>query len=170
LTVAEYSVRTENLDEVAEALARYPEIASEEIQTTMMTVVIGVANRVGEHTPVFMNRLKPAILASPKVEIVGGEARGIVDAGGVPYALDMEIGPPAGRWPNMGALRRWAHLVLGDESAAGAVARRLFEGTSRVQRRPYAMFARGWVDAKGWVSRQFEVMLKRIVERMAGGG
>ena len=162
-----YSVRIEGLEETLARLREYPQIVVRVMNSTMRRVVIRLADNIGSHTPVYMNRLKTAILASPKVEVMGGDIRGVVDASDVPYAMDMEVGPPAGEWPDMAALRRWCHLVLNDASLAGAVAQALYEGRSRVQRRPYAMFARGWDDTAPWAEGEFERALVRIVEELA---
>lgn len=167
MTVAEYSVEVEGLEELQEQLERYPQIAQAVLVPTMKRVVIRGAGNVKGFTPVYQSRLVNAI--GGKVQAIGGHVQGIISASGIAYAVDMEIGPPAGVWPDMTALRRWAHLVLRDEEAAPAVARALFEGRSRVQLRPYAMFARGWLKTKSWASEQFRKARDDIVRRLAGG-
>lgn len=168
MSEASYTVRIEGLEELQERLRRFPEISREELGTAMQRVVITLANNIAGHTPVYMNRLKPAILGSPKVEMIGAGVRGTVDSGDIPYALGLEIGPAA-RWPeDMEALRRWCKLVLGDEGLALAVASALAEGRSQVQKRPYAMFARGWVETVEYAREQFVGARDRMVERLAG--
>jgi hypothetical protein len=167
VTTAEYTVDVEGGDDLRNRLRRYPQIAQAVLVPAMKRSVIHTSGNVKDFTPVYMSRLVNAI--GERVESIGGEIKGVVHAGDVKYAVDMEVGPPAGRWPNMEALRRWAHLVLGDADAAPAIARALFEGRSRVQRRPYAMFAKGWKAAKGWVSREFRRARDEIVRRLAGG-
>lgn len=168
MATAEYTIHVEGLDELRERLRRYPEIERAVMVPRMKRVVIKLGDNIASYTPVYMGRLQHAVQSSPRVESIGGEVRGSVDAGDVAYAYDMEVGPPAGRWPNMENLRRWCHLVLGDEGAAVAVARALFEGRSRVQRRPYAMFARGWRDTQEWARGEFVKGRDEIVRRLAG--
>lgn len=167
MSVAEYTVRVVGLEELRERLRRYPEIAQAVMIPTMKRAVIHTAGNVKRFTPVYQARLISAI--GGRVEAMGGNVEGFVQASGVEYAIDMEVGPPAGRWPNMENLRRWAHLVLGNVEAAGAVAKALFEGRSRVQIRPYAMFAKGWLKSKGWVRNEFKRARDEIVRRLAGG-
>ncbi len=162
----------EELEALIERLRRYPEIVVGEVEPTFSRIVIRLADAIGRHTPVYRNRLKTAILSSPRVEVqpgpVGSEVVGFVSAMDIPYAMDMEVGPPAGIEPDMGELRTWAGRVLGDEDAAGDVAVALYEGRARVQRKPYAMFARGWKETIGFAGGQFRGMLGRIVDKLAG--
>lgn len=166
-----YTVETEGLDEMTQRLRRYPEIERQVIVPTMKRVVIGVADTITRNTPVYQNRLQPAIKSSPQVKRIGGEVAGTVDAGNVPYAGDIEAGPPAGRWPDTFELRRWCELVLGDAGLTGAIALALYEGRSRIQRmRGYRMFATGWGVSYRWVVDQFRAARDEIVRRLAGHG
>lgn len=164
-----YTVEAEGLDEMTERLRRYPEIERQVVVPMMKRVVIGVADNIGRFTPVYQNRLKPAVKSSPKVRRIGDEVVGSVDAGNLPYAPDIEAGPPAGQWPDMLALYRWCELVLGDGELAGAIAVALYEGRSRIQRmQGYRMFASGWAVSYRWVVAQFRAARDEIVRRLAG--
>jgi len=156
------------LEALVARLRRYPEIVAGEVVPTFSRIVIRLADAIGRFTPVYRNRLKTAILGSPRVERVGSEVVGLVSAMDIPYAMDMEVGPPAGMEPDMGELRKWSARVLGDEEKAVDVAVALFEGRARVQKRPYAMFARGWKETAGYARSQFRGMLGRIVGKLAG--
>lgn len=176
MSEASYTVTVEGLEELEARLERYPEIAKAVLVPTMTRVVTRTADNIalpvnaGGPMPVYRGRLQFAVKSSPKVESLGGEIKGAVDSGDVPYAYDMEVGPPAGQQPDILLLRRWCHLVLGDAGAAVAVAKALFEGRSRVQRRPYAMFARGWVATVEWARGEFVKARNEIVRRLAGEG
>jgi hypothetical protein len=133
----------------------------------MRRVTRRLADNIGMHTPVYLDRLRPEILRSPKVRTMAGDVRGVVDSGDIPYALAMELGPPA-RWPKMDRLREWCRIKLGDASAAFAVGRALAEGRSRSQRNPPAMFARGLMKTRGFIRSEFLRLRNRLVKRLAG--
>jgi len=165
MSEAGYTVKIEGLEELNERLGQYQEIAQAVLIPTMKHIVIQAGGNIKAFTPVYQARLINAI--GGRVEAIGGDITGFVEAN-VPYAMDMEVGPSAGIWPDMDALKRWAHLVLGDAGAAFAVARALYEGRSRVQIRPYAMFARGWLKTKDWAAAEFRRARDEIVRRLAG--
>jgi len=160
----------EEVAALAARLRRYPEIVVEEVAPTFRRIVIRLADAIAQQTPVYRARLKTAIQGSPRVEVQGNEVIGMVSAMDIPYALDMEIGPPSGVEPDMEELRKWAGRVLGDEERAGDVAVALYEGRSAVQQRPYGMFAKGWQATIGFARVELRGMVKRILARLAGKG
>lgn len=165
--LAEYSVSTEGVRETAALLAKFPEISREETQKAMVSSVKQVASDVKGFTPVYMGILRSKIGGT--VEVVGGpmpSVKGIVHSGGVPYALPVELGRRPGKWPPIGPLKRWAHLVLGDEGAAWAVAAKIFKKGIR----PRAMFAKAWRRNKDWVNARFVLARDRIVKRLGEVG
>ena len=97
------------------------------------------------------------------------EMRGIVESD-VDYALDVEIGLPAGTWiDDIESLKRWAHLVLGDENAAYAVRASIFARGTKIHphgSRGYYMFARGWLQARPFVSKRFSMVPGEITARI----
>lgn len=169
MTTASYEIRAgPELDALIKRLERYPQIVEGEVVLSFRRIVIKLADNVGRFTPVYRARLKTAILSSPRVRAFGGVVEGTVDDGQVGYGQAMEFGPPAGEWPDMAELGKWAERTLGDAALAQPVARALYEGRSRSQVQPYAMFARGWRETIGWAGDELRGMLGRVVERLAG--
>lgn len=167
MTRAEYTIETEGIEAAAALLARFPEIALDEMQKAMTQSVIDVARDAREFAPVHMGLLRNKI--GGEVRTVGGAmggVRGIVHSGGVVYALTMEKGRRPGSFPPLEPIRRWCHLVLGDSRLAFVVARKI--AREGIQGRFY--FWRTWRKNREWVSQQFVRARDRIVQRLADIG
>ena len=167
MSEAEYEVTTEGLNEAAALLGRFPEIALDEMQKAMVKSATQLGSDVREFTPVYMGLLRSKIGGT--VEVVGGAmggVKGIVHSGGVPYASVVELGRRPGSFPPIAPIERWCHLVLGDASAAWAVARAIAARGIPAK----AIFARAWLKDREWISSQFVRARDRIVQRLADIG
>ena len=164
MSVAEYEIETVGLDDLQDRLNRYPQIAHAVLKPAMSRAVIHLQGSVKRFTPVYQGTLIGRI--SQEVKPLFGDVgtMGRVYVSGVPYAQTMEVGRKPGTWPPIEPLRRWAHLVLGDESAGFLVARAIFKRGIK----PRAMFARGLTRSKDYISRQFVKARDEIVKRLAG--
>jgi len=164
---AEYNLSTEGVEEAAALLARFPEIAQDEMRRAMTRATVQLASDVKTFTPVYMGMLRSKI--GSDVQTIGGAmggVRGMVHSGGVPYASVVELGRRPGSWPPLAPIRRWCHLVLGDAGAVFVVARKIaMRGTRGV-----FMFAQAWRRDKEWINAQFTRARDRIVERLADIG
>lgn len=172
-TFGTYTVQAAEIDAMAEVVARYPVIARRVLTGTMTEAVLLVAGEVMRLTPVNTGFLRNSIGGRVEqlgsISSLGGEVTGIVEAG-AHYALDVELGLPPGTWiEDIAQLKRWAHLVLGDEDAAYAVRAVIFARGSRVHphgQRGYWMFARGWKQARPGVSKLFQLVPRRITDQI----
>ena len=170
---ATYTVDVTEVDDFAKVLQRYPEIARTVFQDALAESVILVVSYIQPLTPVNTGFLRGSITGN--VEVLGGGVGGLADMRGivesdVDYALDVEIGLPAGTWiDDIESLKRWAHLVLGNENAAYAVRASIFARGTRIHphgSRGYYMFARGWFGAKPFVSKRFVDALAEITAKV----
>jgi len=162
---ATYQVEAFDVELFSKALERFPEIARDVILETMKESIVYLVGRIQVVTPINTGTLRDSI--DGRVEelaamgSVGGAIRGIAEAG-AEYALPVELGLPSGHWVPIDPLKRWAHLVLGDENAAYAVRWHIHEhGTDG-----YGMFAYGWRDAHPWIVRRFDRALSQLAERI----
>jgi len=168
-----YSVKAADVDAMAKVVARYPELARAVMIDTMTEAVYLVAGEIMRLTPRNTGNLIGTIGGRVEqlgsIGSLGGEVSGIVEAG-ADYALDVEMGLPPGTWiSDIDALKRWAHLRLGDEDAAYGVRAAIFNRGTRVHphgQRGYWMFARGWKNARGGVAKLFALVPKRVVEKI----
>ena len=157
---AEYTVELEGIEEIDAYLARFPQIVQEETGDAMRRAVFVVRANVQRETPRYQGRLVSSI--GGRVESVfGGRVEGVVYSD-LEYAVPVELGRQPGSFPPLEPIRRWCHLVLGDESLAFVVARKI----ATVGTRPRAMFAKGWLASKAMVSSLFQQALARIVARI----
>jgi len=167
MSEAEYEVTTEGLNEAAALLARFPEIALDEMRKAMTKSTMQLSSDVREFTPVYMGLLRSKI--GGDVQMIGGPlggVKGLVHSGGVPYASVVELGRRPGSFPPLAPIERWCHLVLGDASAAWSVARAIAARGIPGK----AMFARAWRKDKDWINAQFVRARDRIVQRLADIG
>ena len=172
-TTGTYTVQAGDVENMAEAMAQFPRVYREVVIEAMTDVVIYVTGEVQKLTPVNTGFLRGSIggrvEALGSIGTLGGEITGIVDSP-IEYALDVEVGLPPGTWiDDIESLKRWAHLVLGDENAAYAVRAAIYRRGTRIHphgQRGYWMFARGWLAAKPGVNKTFSLMPNRIVRRV----
>ena len=185
MDTANYQVEAPELERIQAALEQYPRIAygilSRAMSETVVTVTSNIKREMQRPTrrgqrgamgrPIDQGRLIGSI--GGRVEAIGGtmggvtqSLQGIVDAGGVDYALGVEVGQPPGTNVPIEPLKRWAHLKLGDENLAypvRAVIRK--HGT-----KGYFMFARGWLRSQRWVRKRFRRALRDIINTVRGHG
>lgn len=166
MSSAAYEIKMIGDKQIRAALARYPQISQDVLKPTTTRAVILVESAIKPHTPVHMGRLISSI-HHQVTPIGGGDVQGVVGTN-VDYAIPVELGRPPGSFPPMEPIKRWCHLVLGDEGLWFVVARAIAtRGTA-----PRAMFATGWKESIGAVRAMFDQALKEIVRRIAraGGG
>lgn len=160
-----YVVDAYDVEQFAKVLKRYPDIARAVIKDTMASSVVYVISRIQPLTPVNTGALRNSISGFVEeltvIGSVGGVVRGIVESD-MEYAQAVEMGTDP-HWVPIEPLKRWAHLVLGDESAAYAVQAKI----ARVGTVGYGMFAFGWREAQPWVAARFDQALYKIVQKVA---
>lgn len=167
---ATYEIGFQEAERMTKLLEKYPAISSDELHKAMIGAVGRVTQEIQKRTPVYTTQLRRSIVGTVERSLIGQAGASIVGTVGTdsPYALAVEFGLPAGHLPPEEPLIRWAAVVLGDGEAGKAVRWAIFHrGTKKP---PKAMFARGWREARRWVSVRFRLALIRITERLAQGG
>jgi hypothetical protein len=120
-----YDIDLSDLEKQLKTLERYDEIAARHLTGAMQQSVIILEGSAREFAPVYQGRLRQSIGSEVVRDAAPGSIVGRVGSSlrGEVYPLVMELGRPPGKMPLVEALRRWAHLVLGDEGLAFVVAR-----------------------------------------------
>jgi hypothetical protein len=162
MTTAAYGVRVVGLKDLQGRLEKYPQLAQEVLRPAALASVIKVEGEVKRETPVHTGHLRSSI--SHRVVPIGNDIQGLVTTP-VEYAPPVEFGRQPGTWPNIKAINRWAHLVLGDESAGFLVARAIFQRGIK----PRAMFAKGLMASQSYIKERYRRARDELVRRLAGG-
>jgi len=160
LTVT-YDVDLSDIDELNRRLAQYPRMVGEVMQPAMSRSVMLLAGNVKRETPVYQGRLRSSI--GGRVESLGGNVRGTVYTNLV-YGPPVEMGREPGSFPPVEPLKRWAHLVLGDESLGFVVARAIFRRGTQGR----YMFAKGLERSLNAIRSHFARALRELVQKLAG--
>lgn len=165
-TTGTYEINFREVERMRRLLAKYPEIASRELGAAMRDSVRHTEQIVQKLTPVYSTRLRRSIVGRVEQSIAGGQPSitGIVGTD-KEYALPVELGRRPGSMPPLEPLIRWAAVVLGDGDAGPAVRWAIYRRGTK----PRGMFARGWRQARGWVSKRFARALTQIVKGVADG-
>ncbi len=166
---ATYEVEFKDGDQLAQVLAKHPEISRDELQKAMIGAVRVTTQAVQKYTPLYTTRLRRSIVGTVEMRGItrqqGGSITGIV---GTPlvYAPAVEFGLSAGHLPPEEPLIRWAAVKLGNGEAGKAVRWSIFHHGTQGQ----YMFKKGFEEVRGWVMRRFEQALDAIAKRLAQGG
>lgn len=119
-----YQGELRGMDEQIEKLVKYEQIAALPLERAIFKSVVDMQGTARQEAPVFRGILRNSIDTEVKDEgrlsIVG---RVFSNLRSEVYPAVMEAGRAPGSFPPIEPLKRWAHLVLGDERLAYPVAR-----------------------------------------------
>lgn len=127
---------------------------------------------IAGHTPVNTGKLRSSIAHDIEVQRMG--LRGIVESP-LPYAMPVEKGRRAGRWPPIAAIRTWViqkGIASGKQadSVAFLIARAIGTGTtSGIMRagKGAKMFEKGFDASEPQIRRQWDRLPDRVIKRLS---
>ena len=158
---AVYGVKVTGLDELQRRLEKYPAICRTALKVGILAMAIKVEGEVKRETPVHTGHLRSSI--GHRVVMIGKNVSGVVSTP-VGYAPPVELGSEP-HWPPIKPIKRWAHLVLGDEKAGYLVARAI----SKRGTKPRLMFKKGLAASQKFIHSRLVQARDEIAKKVAGG-
>ena len=165
--MTEVRVKIEGLEKLQRRFGASGPIVGEEISRAMKASVVYLEGKVKPLTPVNVGRLRSSITHAVE-KGPGGRTVGMVGSN-VVYAPFVELGTKP-HWPPFTPISYWVQRKLGVPPAAKehyAVVRGVQAAIARRGTKAVEMFQKGFEDAKGFIEKQFEGAMDRILGRLA---
>ena len=148
---------------LSDALARAPHIVDQELGAFMAVAIDHLATEVRDRTPSAFGHLRGSIAGT--VRHSAGGVLGVVGTP-LPYAIPVELGTKPHR-PPMQPLEDWARKKFGvPKREARRIAYLVARKIGREGTQGAFMFKKAFEANEGEITRQFDLALARIVNRI----
>lgn len=152
---------------LADAWRRAPDVVQDELRRYITTVTAHLQGEVQERTPTYLGTLRKSIIGDVRA-LPGIGVEGVIGSP-LAYAVPVELGSKP-HMPPVQPLVEWAKAKLGvrgkeAERVGFAVARKI----SRTGTAGAFMFRDTFEANEARVVRGFDVVVRRIADRLAGG-